>query len=816
MPNESVAENETATIPALVEDISMEGEPYTMPDTGGYAAEWLAKAEPAVSGKGGRHRTWSATRQLIKRYMLIPPTALNLLVEIYNPRCTPPWEPMELQAMVERAWQGRCGRLAASNENGTPSGVDADMLDTAYRIILEGMPLHVGDRNALRARGLTDEDIAREGYRSWDTSIDRRKASLAKVHAELGDAMYTVPGIYKTDFGPELGLPGAGLAVAVRDGYGRVVGIRVRVERERRNKKGFTVKGNDGRPIIEKTYLWLSGRTDHRDDPRAAATCHVPVHAPDLDLSTVAITEGEIKANIATEKTGLLYVSVPGVGSWRAGLEQAKALGAKTILVSYDADAIDKEGVAQAVVSTFDTAVADGLIVAIETWAQSFGKGIDDVLVTNPKAIRKLEGDEAAVHVEQLVKKHKMRRRDRRAEQMVAILDAAAAEEEAKVVAAFDAAAELPPAVEWKKLLTYTSGKKPMPKPTPHNVEVFLRRHPDWRGARIGMDEFRQQLVWMSPPPSSWLEHYPETVATVRGSTWTDHDTTKLLAVLNREGIEPGRDVVRNVVQSVAMANTFHPVREYLLEAEKRWDGKPRLGVVLAGKEAGSSWLHEYLGAADNEYVRKVGTWWMVQAVRRIFEPGALAKYILTLEGLQDRGKSTALEILCGREWFSDTEMELGSLNGMLSLSGVWVQEIAEGALLTRHDRKALKGWISKKNDHYTPKWSNIAVSVPRQVVFAMTTNEHSYLTDPTGAVRWWPVPITAVKFDELARDRDQLWGEAAYLYKAGMIPEPRSEADKLLLREEVGERQQGDVWETKIRGMAGGPRRHHRRGDPG
>ena len=329
MPNESVAENETATIPALVEDIDMEGEPFTSDDTGGYAAEWLAKAEPAVSGKGGRHKTWSATRQLIKRYMLIPPTALNLLVTLYNPRCTPPWEPMELQKMVERAWQGRCGKLAPSNENG--SSVGPDMLDIAYRIILEGMPLHVGDKNALRARGLTDEDIAREGYRSWDTSIDRRKASLAKVYAELGDAMYMVPGIYKTDFGPELGLPGAGLAVAVRDGYGRVVGIRVRVERERQNKKGLTIKGNDGRPIIEKKYLWLSGRTDHRDDPRAAATCHVPVHAADLDLSVVAITEGEIKANIATQKTGILYVSVPGVGSWRAGLEQAKALGAKTI-----------------------------------------------------------------------------------------------------------------------------------------------------------------------------------------------------------------------------------------------------------------------------------------------------------------------------------------------------------------------------------------------------------------------------------------------------------------------------------------------------
>jgi hypothetical protein len=67
MPNESVAENEIAIIPALVEDISMEGEPYTMPDTGGYAAEWLAKAEPAVSGKDGRRKTWRLFRRICGR-----------------------------------------------------------------------------------------------------------------------------------------------------------------------------------------------------------------------------------------------------------------------------------------------------------------------------------------------------------------------------------------------------------------------------------------------------------------------------------------------------------------------------------------------------------------------------------------------------------------------------------------------------------------------------------------------------------------------------------------------------------------------------
>jgi predicted P-loop ATPase len=102
-----------------------------------------------------------------------------------------------------------------------------------------------------------------------------------------------------------------------------------------------------------------------------------------------------------------------------------------------------------------------------------------------------------------------------------------------------------------------------------------------------------------------------------------------------------------------------------------------------------------------------------------------------------------------------------------------------------------------------TPKFKNIPVKRPRQVTFAMTINPEGggYLHDPTGNVRFWPVLITALAFAALMRDRDLLWGEAVALYEAGMIPEPRSAEDKKLFGEEVSERQQSDIWETKIIG---------------
>jgi hypothetical protein len=72
--------------------------------------------------------------------------------------------------------------------------------------------------------------------------------------------------------------------------------------------------------------------------PGPGSQVHVPLH-DELDLSVVRLTEGELKADVATALAGMLTVSTPGVSSWRAALEVARSLGSGVVHLAFDADA---------------------------------------------------------------------------------------------------------------------------------------------------------------------------------------------------------------------------------------------------------------------------------------------------------------------------------------------------------------------------------------------------------------------------------------------------------------------------------------------
>jgi hypothetical protein len=94
----------------------------------------------------------------------------------------------------------------------------------------------------------------------------------------------------------------------------------------------------------------------------------------------VRITEGELKADVATVLSGVLTLAVPGVSAWRKVLPIVHDLQATRLHLAFDADWRTNPHVAQAFGHAAFALVKAGYEVQVEDWELSQGKGIDDVL----------------------------------------------------------------------------------------------------------------------------------------------------------------------------------------------------------------------------------------------------------------------------------------------------------------------------------------------------------------------------------------------------------------------------------------------------
>jgi predicted P-loop ATPase len=312
------------------------------------------------------------------------------------------------------------------------------------------------------------------------------------------------------------------------------------------------------------------------------------------------------------------------------------------------------------------------------------------------------------------------------------------------------------------------------PKALLANAITALRDSPAWKNV-LAYNEFTMGILATKATP--WGGAVDE---------WTDHDDRLITDWLQHEGIYVSVEVAGQAVQTVAKAKKFHPVREYLDGLE--WDGIKRLEV----------WVSEYLGVPASYYSSAVGGRWLISAVARIFEPGVKADCCLILEGPQGSKKSRALKVL-GGDWFTDEIADFGSKDAAMQARGVWIIEIAELDSISRGEVSKIKAFMSRGTDRFRPPYGKRVIESPRQCIFAGSVNHSVYLRDATGGRRFWPVTCGQIKFDELSRDRDQLWAEAVVRYRADETwwldtPELNSAAEQ-----EQADRYEGDAWEEPI-----------------
>lgn len=346
----------------------------------------------------------------------------------------------------------------------------------------------------------------------------------------------------------------------------------------------------------------------------------------------------------------------------------------------------------------------------------------------------------------------------------------------------------------WKDHLDWSAGAKGKPKIINHHVNAVtaILGHSAWRLAdgthRIQYDEHSARTLVTNPP---WIDTERHGRVGVQVE-WSDSDSGRLSSWLLREvyQLNLSAEQCSMAVELVAAQNSVHPFRDWLDSLV--WDGHARL----------DDYLPEYLGCEPGEYASMVGPWWLMSAVARTYRPGCKADYVLVLEGPQGALKSTFLRTLAGSRYFSDTPIDIGNKDAFIAIQGLVIVEMAEFESVGRVQDRRAKAFFSSPEDNYRQPYGRRNIRVPRGCIFGATINPHGpYLTDPTGARRYWPVRCGTIDIAGLAAVREQLWAEAVARFNSGARWWPDTADEHASCAWEQGKRTAVDAWREPVRG---------------
>ncbi len=128
------------------------------------------------------------------------------------------------------------------------------------------------------------------------------------------------------------------------------------------------------------------------------------------------------------------------------------------------------------------------------------------------------------------------------------------------------------------------------------NALTALRYAPEWQGV-LHFNESSLATVAKATPPFERTPAIP--------FDWAEEHDILTAAWLQHQAISVNKEIAGQALQVVAREHSFHPVRDYL--DSLKWDGISRL----------DAWLTLYLGADPSDYVRAVGSKFLIAGVAR-------------------------------------------------------------------------------------------------------------------------------------------------------------------------------------------------------
>lgn len=318
------------------------------------------------------------------------------------------------------------------------------------------------------------------------------------------------------------------------------------------------------------------------------------------------------------------------------------------------------------------------------------------------------------------------------------------------------------------KLTRSQSGRGPVQAGFANIVEV-LRLDPDAKGL-FAYDLFKGRMYRVKS-----LTAMDSKAETTPGPV-TDDDYRRVALYLHRKyGMKAKLDDVRDAVKTVAKDERFDPVRDSLEKLGRLWDRTVRL----------DSWLTRYMKideSVGDEYVLRVSRACLIQAVLRVFEPGAKAEIMPVFVGPGGEGKGKAFNALAdavGSGLFTNGGFDLSKTSDIIEkCRGRLIVEAAELDCIKRtRDVSAFKAAMSVQEDTHRKAYESESEDFKRTFTIWGSSNEDEFITDASDGQgrRVWPLLTLATRkspidIQGIQRDGGQLWAEAVVAYQSGEL----------------------------------------------
>ncbi len=277
---------------------------------------------------------------------------------------------------------------------------------------------------------------------------------------------------------------------------------------------------------------------------------------------------------------------------------------------------------------------------------------------------------------------------------------------------------------------------------------IIALRDSECCGMEISFDEFKQQILYRYHTSEPW-------------EVFDDNVITILRRDLPAKGFrEISKDIMLDSVRLVANMNKFDSAQCWL--SSLCWDGHPRI----------ENFLVDYFSSDFSDYSCSVSLYLWTALAGRVLNPGCQADMVLILFGDQGAGKSTGIEaMLPDPNYYCEIDLGERDDNLLRLMRGKLIGEISELRGLNTKDAGAIKAFVTRKTEQWTPKYVEFATKYERRIVFIGTTNEQNFLADETGNRRFLPIRVGAVDRDAIRRDCQQLWAEAVVRFnKDGIL----------------------------------------------